>query len=94
MGSIKAIESVKRDLSANGFADAPYDRVRFTFHRGFPSRHLIAVGNWDETRRNTIRTVLQEARQNFHRHPRPWWVGVDRSGGIIGMASKAINGNP
>lgn len=60
------------ELGNTGFLDLPYDRVLFTFHPSYASQHLLAVGNWDEARRNAVRMVLQQARENFHKHPRPW----------------------
>lgn len=74
MRSIAAIEDVKLELRNFGFVNLPYDRVMFTFHPSYASQNLLAVGNWDETRRNDVRTVLHQARVNFHKHPRPWWV--------------------
>ena len=67
-----AIESVKTELENTGIANAAYDSVIFTFHPSFASQQLLAQGNWDEAMRHTVRTILDEARQNFHRHPRPW----------------------
>lgn len=62
------------ELWNTGFQNAPYTTVLFTFHPNFASDYLIAVGNWNEAKRWAIRTVLHRARENFHRHPRPWWV--------------------
>lgn len=73
--SLDVVRVIVRELEATGIAKAPYDRVMFTFHPSYASQHLLAIGNWDETRRQSVRTILQQARQNFHRHPRPWWVG-------------------
>ena len=70
--STDEIESVKMELEITGFANAAYDNVMFKFHPNFASEHLLAVGNWDEARRHSVREVLREARKNFHRHPRPW----------------------
>lgn len=70
--SAEVMKSVKMQLFDAGFVNVPYDRVMFTFHPSFASQHLLAVGNWDEARRNAARTVLQQARENFHKHPRPW----------------------
>lgn len=72
--STNVIESVKIQLEGVGFANAPYDNVLFTFHPSFASQHLLAVGNWDGPRRHAVRKVLREAKENFHQHPRPWWV--------------------
>ena len=72
--STTTMESVMAELDSTGIMNAPYGRVMFTFHPSFASQHLLAVGNWDESRRHSVRTILHEARLNFHRQPRPWWV--------------------
>ena len=74
LSSTREIETFKIELENTGFTNAPYDNVVFTFHPSFASQYLLAVGNRDESRRNSARKVLHEARQNFHRHPRPWWM--------------------
>ena len=72
LSSTDVNESAKMKLENAGFADVPCTTVLFTFHPNFASEYLITVGNWDEARRLSVRTVLHEARENFHRHPRPW----------------------
>ncbi|CAM9532516.1 unnamed protein product, partial [Laminaria digitata] len=68
-----ANERVKMELENAGFVNAPNTTVIFTIHPNFASEYLTSLGNWDEARRRSVRTVLHEARQNFHRHPRPWY---------------------
>ncbi|CAN0106888.1 unnamed protein product [Ascophyllum nodosum] len=51
----------------------PWDHVLFTSDATFAGQQLLTIGSWDETRRAIVRTVLQEARFNFHRHPRRWY---------------------
>lgn len=51
------------------------DRVIFTIDATSASQHLLAIGSWDETKRQTVRAVLEEARTNFHWHPRRWREG-------------------
>lgn len=68
------IRNVKTELESTGFANMPYDNVVFEIEPSFASRHLMSIGSWDEAKRNSARKVLQAARENFHRHPRPWWV--------------------
>ena len=72
LGSKAAIERVKAALLTDGLSDARWDHVVFAFDPSFASQHLASVGNWDEARRDVVRRVLQEARKNFHVHPRPW----------------------
>ncbi|CAN0162597.1 unnamed protein product [Ectocarpus fasciculatus] len=49
------------------------DRVFFSVDLMLASYHLVNVGSWDGKKRDIVRQVLQEARSNFHRHPRPWY---------------------
>ena len=55
LSSTREIERFKIELENTGFANAPYDNVVFTFHPSFASQYLLAVGNWDESRRNSVR---------------------------------------
>eukprot|EP00904_Undaria_pinnatifida_P012050 jgi/Undpi1/7976/HiC_scaffold_24.g10448.m1 len=64
---------MKRTLTAEGFAKSRWDHIVFRFEPTFASQHLASVGNWDSARREVVRKVLQEARKNFHVHPRPWY---------------------
>ena len=66
------IERARLALSENDAIGEGWDRVMFTFSLSFASRHVLAAGNWDEDRRQSLRRIIGQARQNFHLHPRPW----------------------
>lgn len=80
--STEEVEIAKRELESIGFENTPYDNVVFTFHPSFAAEQLVTVGNWDGPRKSIVRSVLQRARNNFHRHPRQWWV-VSRTSGVV-----------
>ena len=71
-GSMEVIERAR--LALHEDTDQSWDRVMFEYDLSFAGRHLLASGNWDEDRRQRVRIIIGQARQNFHRHPRPWWV--------------------
>lgn len=64
--------AVREDIKNAGTLSRPWNRVVFTFHPSFASSLLANVGSWDEPKRQIVRRVLREARDNFHQHPRPW----------------------
>lgn len=73
--STQPILAVQRDLMAAGVSgQQPWDRVVFKVHPSYASALLLNLGSWDEPKRQLVRRVLREARENFHRHPRPWYV--------------------
>eukprot|EP00903_Cladosiphon_okamuranus_P019481 g17914.t1 len=71
--SADGISSLVEGLQNEGLSDAPWDRLVFTFDPMYASQILLSTGSWDEGKRQTVRKVLQQARTNFHRHPRPWY---------------------
>eukprot|EP00752_Nemacystus_decipiens_P006550 g5898.t1 len=71
--STDEISAVQRELHVNGSSNLPWDRVAFTIHPSHATNVLMNLGSWDEPKREVVRRVLHEARENFHRHPRPWY---------------------
>eukprot|EP00752_Nemacystus_decipiens_P015660 g13975.t1 len=70
--STDGILSVLSDLHRDGPSETPRKRLVFTFSPMYPSRQfLLSTSSWDERKWQTIRRVLEQARANFHRHPRP-----------------------
>lgn len=76
--SKEALESTKLELQKASSVGRPLDRVVLTVHPSFASQHLQSLGSWDKVKRQTVRGILDQARQNFHMHPRPWWVYSQR----------------
>lgn len=72
--SLEEFEVARLAVNADNFTDEGWDRVMFTHDSSFACRHVVAVGNWDEDRRQLVRSIIGQARHNFHVHPRPWWV--------------------
>lgn len=70
----ESILAVQKELLATGLSNRSWDRVVFTFHPSYASTMLLNLGSWDASKRQLVRRVLQEARENFHRHPRPWYA--------------------
>ncbi|CAM9250414.1 unnamed protein product, partial [Hapterophycus canaliculatus] len=70
-----ALFAVQRELYTTGFSNQPWDRVVLSCLPLMASQYLLNVGSWDEPKREIVRNVLQRARDNFHRHPRPWYDG-------------------
>lgn len=68
-----SLGSVKAEINGTaGMASLPWDRLVITMVPTLSSKHFVATGSWDERKNEVVRGVLQEARQNFHQHPRPW----------------------
>eukprot|EP00903_Cladosiphon_okamuranus_P019865 g18259.t1 len=76
--SADGISSLVEGLQNEGLSDTPWDNLVFTFDPMYASQFLLSTGSWDEQRRQTVRKVLQQARANFHRHPRPWYDEVPK----------------
>lgn len=72
--SAEAIERVALAMKNGGLVNQRWDYIIFAFDMSFASQHLSSLGGWDEARRQTVRKVLAEARNNVHVHPRPWWA--------------------
>ena len=70
--SLEVFEVARRAINEDEFKDEGWDRVMFKHDASFACRHLLAIGNWDDDRRQLVRTIIGQARQNFHVHPRPW----------------------
>lgn len=66
------LDGVKGEIEERGITNLPWDRLVITMARSLASAHLAATGSWDERKKQIVREVLQEARSNFHQHPRPW----------------------
>ena len=69
------VESLERaivSLKEGEFKAEGWDRVMFRIRLSFAGRHMLALGNWDEDRRQRVRTIIGQARHNFHLHPRQW----------------------
>ncbi|CAM9840597.1 unnamed protein product [Ectocarpus sp. 6 AP-2014] len=64
---------MQNKLQESGIEGQRWDRVVFSLTATLASQHLVNIGSWDERKRKIVREVLQEARSNFHRHPRPWY---------------------
>ena len=69
---VEFLESLKANITWEGLANVPWDRVLITVSSKLASSYLAMAGSWDEKKREIGRNVLQEARKNFHHHPRPW----------------------
>ena len=69
---VEFLENLKVEIASKGLANVPWDRVLIMMPSALASSHIVAVGSWDERKREIGRNVLQEARKNFHQHPRPW----------------------
>ncbi|CAM9214294.1 unnamed protein product [Ectocarpus sp. 8 AP-2014] len=74
----QSILEIQTQLQQSDIKRQRWDRVVFSVDLMLASYHLVNVGSWDERKRNIVREVLQEARSNFHRHPRPWYDGNPR----------------
>ena len=72
INDVEFLEDLKVEITSKGLANVPWDRVLIMMPSSLASSHLIAAGSWDERKRELSRNVLQEARKNFHYHPRPW----------------------
>lgn len=72
--STEGILTVQTKIQNAVLSNQPLHRVVFTFHPSYASSLLLNAGSWDEPKRTIVRQVFQEARQNFHRHPRPWYA--------------------
>ncbi|CAM9998318.1 unnamed protein product [Ascophyllum nodosum] len=73
INDVEFLEDLKVEITSKGLANVPWDRVLIMMPSSLASSHLIAAGSWDERKRELSRNVLQEARKNFHYHPRPWF---------------------
>ncbi|CAM9498525.1 unnamed protein product [Ectocarpus sp. 13 AM-2016] len=69
----RSILEIKRQLQQSDIKHQRWDRVVFSVDLMLASHHLVNIGSWDKRKRNIVREVLQEARSNFHRHPRAWY---------------------
>ncbi|CAM9300435.1 unnamed protein product [Ectocarpus sp. 8 AP-2014] len=69
----QSIREMKTKLQQSDIKRQRWDRVVFSVDLMLASHHLVNIGSWDERKRRIVREVLQEARSNFHRHPRPWY---------------------
>ncbi|CAM9182579.1 unnamed protein product [Ectocarpus sp. 8 AP-2014] len=74
----QSILEIQTQLQKSDIKHQRWDRVVFSVDLGLATYHVVNVGSWDERKRNIVREVLQEARSNFHRHPRPWYDGNPR----------------
>ena len=72
INEVECFENLKHEIASKGLANLPWDRVLIMMPSVLASSHLIAVGSWDERKREISRNVLHEARKIFHQHPRPW----------------------
>ncbi|CAM9440628.1 unnamed protein product, partial [Ectocarpus fasciculatus] len=71
---IGGIASVQRELEAAGFAGRTWRHLVFEVDKSWTAHRLTNLGSWDQSKRETVRDVLRQMRQNFHRHPRPWYA--------------------
>ncbi|CAM9178418.1 unnamed protein product [Ectocarpus sp. 12 AP-2014] len=69
----QSIVELQTQLQQSDIKNQRWGRVVFSVDLMLATYHLVNVGSWDERKRNIVREVLQEARLNFHRYPRPWY---------------------
>ncbi len=60
-------------MDTKGLDGLGWDRLKIVLSRPHASTNYLArLGSWDEWKREAVRKVLREFRENFHRFPRPW----------------------
>ena len=69
---VEFLGNLKVEIASKGVANVSWDRLLIMMPSALASSHIVTVGSWDERKREIGRNVLQEARTNFHQHPRPW----------------------
>eukprot|EP00904_Undaria_pinnatifida_P013525 jgi/Undpi1/9302/HiC_scaffold_26.g11760.m1 len=68
------LESAVGDLKPRGFESIEeQQRLKLVFSRSHASDYFVALGSWDERKREAVREVLRVLRNNFHQFPRPWY---------------------
>ena len=70
--SVDSIKFARLAIKENELTDQGWDRVLFQYDLSFVGRYFAAIGNWNEDRRQRVRRIIGQARQNFHLSPRPW----------------------
>lgn len=70
-GMLDDISSLQHDLGGAGFAST-WDHVMLKTRLGLTSRFLVDVDWWDRQNLDIARSVIEDARTNFHHLPRKW----------------------
>lgn len=67
------LEMALKEIDANGFDNLGWDRLKIVLRQPHASSNFLAsLGSWDGWKREVVRKVLREFRENFHLSPRPW----------------------
>ena len=70
--SAEDLESAVAELEPQGFESLEGRRLKLVFSRSHASDYFVALGSWDNRKRDAVREVLRALRKNFHQFPRPW----------------------
>lgn len=67
------LEGALEEIDAQGFDHLEWNRLKIVLSRAHASsNYLASLGSWDDWKREAVRKVLREIRDNFHQFPRPW----------------------
>lgn len=67
------LEGVLEEIDVNGLDHLEWNRLKIVLPRAHASsNYLASLGSWDDRKREAVRKVLREFRDNFHQFPRPW----------------------
>ncbi|CAM9920162.1 unnamed protein product, partial [Hapterophycus canaliculatus] len=68
------LDTALAEIDARGYESLDWDRLKIVLSRVHTSaNNLASPASWDERKRETVRRVLGEFRENFHQSPRPWY---------------------
>jgi len=71
--SVEGLESALEEIDTKGLDRLEWDRLKIVLRRPHAgTNYLASLGSWDDWKREAVRKVLREFRDNFHQFPRPW----------------------
>lgn len=70
--SAEDLESAVAELEPPDMESLEGRRLKLDFSRSHASDYFVALGSWDDRKREAVREVLRVLRNNFHQFPRPW----------------------
>ena len=71
--STEDLEGALEEIDVHGLDNMEWDRLKIVLRRAHASSNYLArLGSWDDLKREALRKVLREFRDNFHQFPRPW----------------------
>eukprot|EP00752_Nemacystus_decipiens_P017727 g15895.t1 len=72
--SMEFLEGALEEIDVHGQDHLEWDHLKIVLSRSHASSNFLAsLGSWDDWKRQAVRKVLRELRDNFHQFPRPWY---------------------